>query len=127
MQEYLTPKVSFIDFWFLFAYCWMAALTVLFVGWCYYNQKIDPVGESEADLLPVAGDSSEAKENVRWVQIGYKFHWIGFMICVLVWITLWMFQFLLVFFTICYYMAATAIKRWPLVFHDDMQALEAFM
>lgn len=123
LQDYNTLKVSFVSFWFMFFYCWMAGLTVLFIGWCYYNQKIHPVPESEAILLPLMS-SEDGRE---WIQIGYKFHWIGFTICFLVWLTLWGFQCLLIFLTICYYMQQGSITRWPLVFEDEMQSLEAFM
>lgn len=124
-QEFLTPKVSFVSFWFMFCYSWISVVTVLFVGYCYYNQTLNPVRESEQVLCPLSpGDEVIQQE---WKQIGYKKIWLGTIICFLIYITLWAIQFLLFFLTICFYMQQESITRWNLVFEDETQVLSAFM
>jgi hypothetical protein len=124
-QEYATTKVSFISFWFLFCYIWISVVTILFVGFCFYNQRLNPITESEDTLHPVSSPDTIFPQ--EWQQIGYKKNWLGTIICYLVYITLWAIQGLLFFLTICYYIQQESITRWNMVFEDDVQALSAFM
>lgn len=130
-QAYSTPKVSFVSFWFVFCYCWISIVTFLVIGYCYYNQKMNPIQKtSEKTLYPISsidGSDTVLYQQQEWKQIGYKTNLVGLIIGFLVYFTLWAIQFLLFFLTICYYMQQESITRWPPPFQDDVQVLLAFI
>jgi Cation transporter/ATPase, N-terminus len=130
-QSDLTTKVSFTGQYFLFCYGWMACVTALVVGWCYFNEVLfpDPSGTTMSFRIP---ESSTAwgrtrKYDETATQTGYKRTLIGTGIYVLVVATSVGFQLLLLLTTILYYIQQGAITRWPPFFEDEAQSLKAFV
>ena len=74
----------------------------------------------------MAGSSTNAESDTEWTQTGYRKNWIGYIISLLVWTTLWGIQFLLLVTTLFYYMQQEAITRWKPVIEDEVQSLLAF-
>jgi hypothetical protein len=124
LQEDAIEKVSFTGPWFMFVYIWLFTVTIVVILWCAFNQKISPVHDAVQVLHPLDFESSENSK--EWTQTGYKFHWLGIIISIMVWLTIWGIQFLLVLLTVAYYMQQEAIKRWPPLFLDEKQVLTAF-
>ena len=115
------PLFSFTEPAFIFCYVWISVVTVVVFLWCLFNQKICPVPGSVLPLTSATGQSTEG-----WTQTGYKKHFIGSVVHVLVVLTLLGIQFLLFLLTIFYYMQQEAITRWAAVFMDEEQVLMAF-
>ncbi|KAL7580178.1 hypothetical protein ACA910_012929 [Epithemia clementina (nom. ined.)] len=118
-EEESIPLVNFkTNPWCVACYVWITAVSVLVTTWCVGNRAIFPVKDSSVEITTSNGQV--------WTMTGYKSHPIGWLINVLVMTTLWGFQFLLFFLTICYYIQQEAITRWKLVFWDEVQVLKAF-
>lgn len=121
------PRVSFTSFWFLLCYFWISTLTLLVAVWCAMN----PTGYQSETLIPASyrGATDDVKQtgDLEWTQAGYRDHWLGSTIFVLVWITLIAIQVLLIILTVFYYMQQESITYWYPVFYDDVQVLLAFM
>jgi hypothetical protein len=129
IQQYAIPKVSFTSFWFLWCYFWITGVTVAVFVWCALNPS-----DSQADSLISASVRDEERSSEKgskfveeWTQAGYKEHWLGLIIHILVWITLIGIQALLLILTLFYYTQQESIDRWKIVFYDDIQVLKAFM
>jgi hypothetical protein len=123
--------VSFTGPYFVFCYVWICGVTVLVVGWCYYNETVCPNRSKTMAKFRVP-DSSAAwgrkrKYDETATQTGYKSTLIGTGVYAAVVTTSFGFQFLLLLTTLFYYVQQGAITRWPLVFEDEAQSLQAFI
>ena len=125
-QEEEIPLISFTGPWFVACYSWIGGVTALVALWCAYNQLISPVDGSIQTLTPISITGANSESATEWTQTGYRKNWIGFIISLLVWTTLWGIQFLLLVTTLFYYMQQEAITRWKPVIEDEVQSLLAF-
>jgi hypothetical protein len=115
------PLFSFTEPAFIVCYVWISVVTVLVFVWCLFNQKLCPVPGSVLPLTSATGKSTEG-----WTQTGYRKHYVGSIVRLLVVLTFVGIQFLLFLLTIFYYMQQEAITRWAAVFMDEEQVLKAF-
>ena len=122
------PPVSFTGPLYMFCYCWICLMTLIVFVWCLYNQKINPVAEAMTDIIPIPTvddkqeSSKEFDEKCDWMQIGYKKHWVGYSISLLVWATLWGIQVLLLVLTNSYYVQVEAIAWWKPLYEGGEDA-----
>jgi hypothetical protein len=117
-------KVSYSNPIFMFCYFWIVLMTIFVFAWCLYNQRLFPVNGSVKTLIPVTAKNVD--EEAKWVQIGYKNNFIGSMLNLLVWITLFGIHGLLLVLTLFYYTQQLEITAWRPVFLDEVQVLFVF-
>jgi Cation transporter/ATPase, N-terminus len=127
-QSESIAMISFTGPYFLFFYVWICCVTLLVVGWCYFNEVLFPDhGRTTRPFWRSKPSASKKTTSEASSQTGYKQSLIGSGIYGLVITTSIGFQVLLIVTTIFYYMQQGAITRWPLVFEDESQSLQAFV
>jgi hypothetical protein len=130
MSESL-QMVSFTGPYFVFCYVWICSATVLVVGWCYYNETVCPNRSKTMAKFRVphstASGGRKRKYDESATQTGYKSTLVGTGVHAVVVATSIGFQFLLLLTTLFYYMQQGVITRWPVVFEDEAQTLQAFI
>jgi hypothetical protein len=123
-EEYSIPQVSTSAFFTAF-YTWIAGLTALMVCWFYYNEKLCP--SSDTTSMRMREGALKSTRGHSLYQHGYRRCILGTALYAMVIVTVIGIQFLFFFLTICFYMAAGSITRWPPVFYDPDQVLRVFV
>ena len=119
--EEAIPLLSWSGPWFLACYIGLATVSVLVMGWCYFNQKLCPVSTSMKPLMASMENSTGS-----WSQTGYKTHPVGSFLFFLVTASYVGIQILMFYLVIMYYVQQEAITRFPVHFQSDVQVLKAF-
>ena len=118
----------------IFFYVWICVVTVLLLGWCAFNQRISPVGQT----IPLHDFTMGGKrrrssysslegsdEPALWTQTGYKKTLVGSTIYVLVLMTLLGFHALLAALVSFYYAQQRGFgPAYP--YENDVEVLYAF-
>jgi hypothetical protein len=117
-QEYSTPPMSYTEPIFVFGYSWICTVTVLVIGWCFYNEKLYPRREVTSVCIQVKHTSKANAEQPEFsMQTGYKRTIVGSLIYIMVVMTLIGIQLVLFSLVILYYVQVGAVTRWPQVFN----------
>jgi hypothetical protein len=116
-QQSAIPPMSYTGPYFIFGYGWVGTVTILVIGWCYFNEKLCPCRETTCVSVKV-NSTSKNIDGVVWTQTGYKRTVPGTLIYVLVLLTCIGFQFALFTLIILFYVQVGSITRWAPVFND---------
>jgi hypothetical protein len=117
-QVYPITPASFSGPYFLSCYIWISTVTVLVLGWCYFNEKLCPYQELTCVSIPMCSSSGIHTVGGVWTQTGYKRTFIGTTIYLLVLLTVLGIQVLLGVMVVLYYVQVGAITRWTPAFSD---------
>lgn len=118
----------------IFFYTWICLVTVLLFGWCAFNQRFSPVGQTvPLHDFTMGGKRRRSSysslegsnEPVLWTQTGYKRNWVGTTIYIMVMMTLMGFHALLASLVAFYYAQQRGYgPAYP--YENDIEVLYAF-
>jgi hypothetical protein len=117
-QVYPVAPPSFTGPYYMACYLWISTVTVLVIGWCYFNEKLCPYQELTCVSVPMRPSSGSKSSETVWTQTGYRRTVIGTTIYLLVLLTLLAIQVLLGVIVVLYYVQVGSITRWTPVFND---------
>ena len=110
---------------FVFFYTWFLTATFLLLSWCTFNQRLAPV-EGSTKSLALNMTTTGEKNLAQGYQTGYQIHPVGSLVYFVTVSTLWIFQALLAWLVVQFYVQQEFITGMNVVFEDERQVLIAF-
>jgi hypothetical protein len=125
------PSVSYTGFYYRLCYSWISAITLLVIGWCFFNEKLCRNTDQTSLPMRTAGSNQKPRSGKEkhdaWIQVGYRRTVIGTLLCALVLLTVVGIQLLLLLLCILYNVQNGSITRWSPAFESMSQVEKTFI